>query len=89
MSVGNEDSIIDHLSGTGFGISLILVGLVVTIGDISIGAALGIPMILIGIVIPVLMTYNAREESQRQEARRRPDLDQGGTYTISSKRRKR
>jgi hypothetical protein len=89
MSIEQEDSLIDHVSGVFPGIALIVVGLVVTIGDISIGAVAGIPMVLLGILVPMLMTYNAREESQRQEARRRPDRDAGGTYTLTSKKSRR
>ncbi len=86
MSVQNEDSLLDHISGAGWGIALVLLGLVVTIGDISLGAMAGIPMILIGIVLPIGLTYNAREESQRQEKRRRPERDSSGTFTLTSRK---
>lgn len=85
MSDQNGDSLRDHISGVGWGVTLLVLGLVVTIGDISIGAVAGIPMILMGIVLPLVLTYYAREESQRQEKRRRPDRDTSGTYTLVSK----
>lgn len=87
MSYQDEDSLVDHLDGLGTGISLFLVGLVVTIGDISIGAIAGVPMMLLGVIVPILMTRNAMEESKRAEARRRPERNHSDGYTISSKKR--
>lgn len=75
----------DHLDGIGTGVSLILVGLVVTIGDISLGAMLGVPMILMGLLFPMMMTYRAKQESDRQAARRGPTEDRSAGYTINTK----
>ena len=89
MSYQSDESILDHLDGLGVGASLLIVGLVVTIGDISIGALLGVPLMLLGVIVPVLMTHNAKKEYDRQQARPKRDHNPSDGYTISTKNLKR
>lgn len=85
MSYQDDESVFEHLEGLGLGIPLVLVGLIVTVGNIWLGATLGIPMILLGILVPAVMTNNAKQESDRQRLRRRPEHSPSDGYTISSK----
>lgn len=79
----------DNITGLGTGISLLIVGLVMTIANLGPGAMVGIPVILLSFLVPLVMTYNARTESIRQERRRRPERDSSATYTIESKNHRR
>ena len=85
MSYQSDESILDHLDGLGAGVSLFLVGLIVTIGDISVGALLGVPLMLLGFGVPALMTHNAKQEYDRQQARPKRDHRPSDGYTISTK----
>jgi hypothetical protein len=88
VSNQSEESLLEHLDGVGIGICLLIAGLVMTIGDLGPGAMVGFPLILLGMVLPVGMTYNARTESQRQDARRRPERDSNATYSIQTRKKR-
>ena len=90
MSYQDGASIFEHISGLGIGITLVIGGLVFTIGNFWLGAGIGIPLSLVGILAPLLMTNAAREEHQRQEMRsRRDNHNPADGYNISSKNARR
>ena len=78
---------LENIEGVGVGVLLLLGGLVFYLADIA--PVLGLPMILMGFLVPLIMTYGAKQESERQNARRRPQREPGDGYTISSKQLKR
>jgi len=85
LSNQNHVALLEHLDGVGVGTSLVVGGLVVTIGNIALGASMGIPMMLFGILVPLVMTWQAKQEADRQALRRRPERDAGEGYVISTK----
>ena len=87
MSYQNEESMLDNIDGVGTGTLLLIGGLILYLADIA--PILGLPMIALSLFVPLIMTYSAKQESERQNARRRPEHNRGDGYTISSKRLKR